>query len=81
MSMAEFARRERINYSTFAGWMHRAAPMAVGGRIRFAEVKVPATAAPTAKAGNELEVRLADGTILRGGRVADLIALVRGLRA
>jgi len=80
VSMAAFARRERINYTTFAGWMHRAGSVAPSSPIRFAEVKVPTLAAWTAKASNELEVRLADGTILRGGRVADLIALVRGLR-
>jgi hypothetical protein len=28
-----------------------------------------------------LEVRLADGTVLRGSRVADVVALVRALRA
>ncbi len=80
MSMAAFARRERINYTTFAGWMHRAGWVAPSSPIRFAEVKVPTMAASTLKGGSELEVRLADGTVLRGGRVADLIALVRALR-
>jgi hypothetical protein len=79
MSMAAFARRERINYTTFAGWMHRAGSMAPSSAIRFAEV--PTIPAPSAKNGNELEVRLPDGTLLRGGRVADLIALVRALRS
>jgi hypothetical protein len=31
--------------------------------------------------GNALEVRLPDGTVLRGGRVADLVSLVRALRS
>jgi transposase-like protein len=81
MSMAAFARRERINYTTFAGWLHRLGSLAASSPIRFAEVKVPAIAAPSARSGHELEVRLADGTVLRGGRVADLIVLVRGLRS
>lgn len=79
--MAAFARRERINYTTFAGWLHRAGAMAPSSAIRFAEVKVPAIPAPFATSSNELEVRLADGTVLRGGRVADLIAIVRALRS
>ena len=80
MSMAAFARRERINYTTFAGWMHRAGSVAPSSPIRFAEVKVPTVAVATPNAGAELEVRLADGTVVRGGRVSDLIALVRALR-
>lgn len=80
MSMAAFARRERINYTTFAGWVQRSAPMPAGRAIRFAEVKVP-TMAASAETGIELEVRLSDGTVLRGSRVGDLIALVRGLRS
>lgn len=81
MSMAAFARRERVNYTTFAGWMHRAGSVAPSGPIRFAEVNVPRMAVSTPKAGNELEVTLPDGTTLRAGRVADLIALVRALRS
>lgn len=81
MSMAAFARRERINYTTFAGWMHRAGSVTPNSPIRFAEVNVPTIARSTPKAGNELEVRLADGTVVRGGRVADLIAIVRALRS
>ncbi len=81
MSMAAFARRERINYTTFAGWMHRAGSVAPSSPIQFAEVKMPTIAAPSARSGNKLEVCLADGTVLRGGRVADLIALVRALRS
>ena len=80
MSMAAFARRERINYTTFAGWMNRAGTATPSGPIRFAEVKVP-TMGSMPKGGNELEVRLADGTVLRGGCVADLITLVRALRS
>jgi hypothetical protein len=43
--------------------------------VRFAEVALPAR-----RAGG-LEVRLPDGTTVRGERVAELAALVRALRA
>jgi hypothetical protein len=44
------------------------------GAVRFAEVALPASVA------QGMEVRLPDGTILRGGRVGELAALVRALR-
>ncbi len=43
-------------------------------RIAFAQVALPAAAVPG------LEVRLPDGTTLRGGHVGELAALVRALR-
>ncbi len=81
LTMAEFARREVINYTTLAGWMAKAgkAP-AEKSAIQFAEVQLPMRATP-ARPTSELEVRLADGTVLRGGRVADLVSLVRALRS
>lgn len=84
MTMAEFARREGINYSTLAGWMYRKGQNERGvnaGAIEFAQVHLPGASAlcPPAIRG-ELEVRLPDGTQLRAGRVADLVALVRALR-
>ena len=81
MSMAAFARREGINYTTFAGWMQRAGSMAGSGAIRFAEVKVAAMEPARAPAREGMEVRLADGTLLRGHRVSDLVALVKALRS
>jgi len=80
LTMAAFSRREGIEYSTFAGWVLKAArkrPRAK--RARFAEVRlgpVVASAAPAL-----LEVRLADGTIARGAIAAELAALVRALRS
>ena len=81
MTMAGFARRERLNYATFAGWVAKAQRTAVAKRsIQFAELRMP-FAAPGTASGEQLEVRLPDGTVLRGGRVADVVALVRALRA
>jgi len=80
MTMAAFARRERINYATFTGWVAKAQRTSVAKRpIEFAELRMPLVA-PTPVSGDQLEVRLADGTVLRGGRVADVVALVRALR-
>lgn len=85
MTMAEFARREGINYSTMAGWVHRDHPKGAGSTkraIEFAQVQLPMAAMPQFPAFRaELEVRLPDGTVLRGGRVTDLVALVKALRS
>lgn len=76
VTMAAFARRERINYATFAGWVAKGASRAcVKAPIKFADMTLPLAAV------DPLEVRLADGTVLRGSRVSDLVALVRALRA
>jgi transposase-like protein len=80
-TMAAFARRERINYATFAGWVAKAGRTAIAKRpIQFAEVRLPFPAAGAAT-DDRLEVRLPDGTVLRGARVTDVVALVRALRA
>ena len=72
MTMAAFARRERINYATFAGWVAKAQRSSVVKRpFEFAELRMPFVAPPSVS-GDQLEVRLPDGTVLRGGRVAGL---------
>jgi transposase-like protein len=81
VTMAAFARRERIKYATFAGWVAKAGKTAVAKRpIQFAEMRMPFPV-PGAPADDRLEVRFPDGTVLRGTRATELIALVRGLRA
>lgn len=80
-TMAAFARRERIKYATFAGWVAKAQRTTVAKRaMEFAEVQMP-WAALAAPPHDQLEVRLPDGTVVRGRRVADLVALVRALRS
>lgn len=80
LTMAAFARRERINYATFAGWVSKAASQRTApAPIKFSQVALPFAAPATTV--DPLEVRLADGTVLRGSRVCDLAALVRALRA
>ena len=81
LTMAGFARREGLKYSTFAGWVLRSAARG-GGRlapVRFAEVRLP-TPAPSSPAPG-MEVRLVDGTVARGTNALELAALVRALRS
>ena len=81
LTQVAFAEREGIRYSTFCHWVQRAAKdeerMAGASTVNFTEVALP-TARPEASG---LEVRLADGTTLRGGGVEELAALVRALRS
>ena len=80
LTMAAFTRREKVNYSTFAGWVLRS--QGRGGRrrkaVRFAEVRL---AAPWTTPAAALEVRLVDGTTVRGSAAAEVAALVRALRS
>lgn len=85
LTQAEFARREGIIYSSFAAWVQaarrrgrrRPKPSAhLPGRINFIEAAVP-RASPSAP----LEVRLADGTCVRGASALEVAALVRALRS
>ena len=92
LTQSAFARREGIRYSTFCTWAQTerrsgGLPPAPAGRkrrrragaqaVRFAEVRL--SGLPASLPG--LEVRLPDGTLLRGGNAMELAALVRALRA
>lgn len=82
LTMAAFARRESLAYSTFAGWVWKSDRRGGEGRrapVRFAEVRLPMALTPASAPG--LEVRLLDGTIARGANAAELVALVRALRS
>jgi len=80
LTMAGFARREKLKYATFAGWVAKAQrSAAIAGAIKFAEVRLPF--ASSRPGGDQLEVQLPDGTVLRGCRVAEVAALVRALKA
>jgi transposase-like protein len=80
LTMAEFARREKLNYATFAGWVAKAdKPTSTKNQLRFAEVRLP-FAPPSLPATDQLEVRLPDGTVVRGSAPAEVAALVRALR-
>lgn len=83
LTRTAFARREGINYTTLCNWVQREGK--TGGHahapasVRFAEVALPPASA--ASGARSLEVRLPDGTTVRGERVEQLTALVRALRA
>ncbi len=82
MTMAAFARRESIKYATLAGWIFRATRSSPAPRpIEFAQVQLPGPSVVGASRAAALEVRLPDGILVRGGRVADLAALIRALRS
>lgn len=81
LTQAAFARREGVRYPTFASWVQQARQ--AGGqmpscapKVRLAEVAVPAALSAPA-----VEVRLADGTLVRGASARDVAAVVRALRA
>ena len=66
-----------LNYPTFAHWVTKAPSPAAGkGPIKFTELRLPL---PSVE--ERLEVRLPDGTVLSGGRVADVVALALALRS
>ena len=80
LTQAAFARREGVRYPTFASWVQQA--RRTGGRmpasapkVRFAEVQMPTTRSVPA-----VEVRLTDGTVVRGANAAEVAAVVRALR-
>lgn len=81
LTMAAFARREGVKYPTFAAWVAKGQQQLVKAKppIQFAEMRLPLAAA--SEPGHAMEVRLPDGTVLRGSRVSDVLALVRGLRS
>ena len=64
MTQAAFAQREGINYTTFCSWVqqrHREGRAKAAAKVRFSEMQVPVT-----RAVPEVEVRLTDGTVIRG---------------
>lgn len=81
LTQAAFARREGVRYSTFASWVQEERKGSSGSAakrpaaVRFAEVRWPGAVRMV------LEVRLADGTVLRGDSASELAALARALRA
>ena len=77
LSMASFAAREHLTYTTFAGWVQRSRRERKARRsqpVSLAQVQLPAVRPAV------LEVQLTDGTVLRGGSAAALAALVKVLR-
>jgi transposase-like protein len=87
LTQAEFARREGVRYPTFASWVQQAratsgARKPATAKARFAEACLPAQVQwPTSVAALTLEVRLTDGTVVRGASASEVVTLVRALRA
>jgi hypothetical protein len=86
LTQAAFARREGLRNSTFAYWVLQSAKAEAAAAkrpIEFAQLRLPvAPPVPSIMAEPaHLEVRLPDGTLLRGDDANDLALLVRALRA
>lgn len=82
LTQAAFARREGLRNSTFAYWVLQMSKAEAEGPkrpIEFAQLRLPVP--PTTAEPARLEVRLPDGTVLRGDNANDLAVLVRALRA
>jgi len=71
---------EGLKYATFAGWVAKASRL-VPRNTRSVCGGAGAVRSAPAVPSAPLEVRLADGTSIRGERVAELAALVRALRS
>jgi transposase-like protein len=84
LTQAALARREGLRYPTFAGWVQtlRTPAASAAPAVRFAELRLPSLASAPMSETNvaALEVRLPDGTSVRGGEVAAVAALVQALR-
>ena len=79
MTQAGFARRAGINYTTFCGWAQAEAKQQ-SQPVKFAQLRLPAAVPVAPLEPTELEVRLSDGTSVRGNKAEELAALVRALR-
>lgn len=82
LTQAQFAAREGLRYSTFAHWVQKALKTAArsGGQqhaVQFAQVQLPSSALLKPAS---LEVRLPDGTVIRGERAEEIAKLLKALR-
>jgi transposase-like protein len=76
-TLAAFARRAGVNYSTFAGWVYKQRAGANRKEaVRFAQLQLPAPNVGPA----DLSVTLPDGVVVRGIDSQAVAALVRALR-
>lgn len=80
LTQAQFAAREGLRYSTFAHWVQKSLKAAARSgaqqhAVQFAQVQLPASLHTSS-----LEVRLPDGTVVRGERAEEIARLLKALR-
>ena len=73
MTQKAFAEREGVKYTTFVSWVQDCRRRQAPAKVGFKELTVPQTAMP-------LEVRLPDGTVIRGGNASDIAQLLQLVR-
>ena len=71
-----FARREGIKYTTFVSWVQAAKKRRAQGPVKFTQVTLPSPL----RTESVLEVRLPDGSIVRGADAVQVGELIRLLR-
>ena len=81
LTQGQFARREGIKYHTFVWWLRQRRERAARRQqeeqpVRFQEYALEAGAGKS----TPLEVRLPDGTALRGDDAGALVVLIKALR-
>jgi hypothetical protein len=74
LSMAAYARREKLCYPTFAAWVKKSRSAPLVPRMTFARVELPGRPAAPG-----LSATLPNGVVLSGGDPMALAALVREL--
>ncbi len=85
LTRMEFARRAGVKYTTLYNWVQHAEPQTPAVAVQAGHtrgkplVNFTEVALPVGTAGG-WEVRLADGTVIRGAGREDLAALVGALR-
>jgi transposase-like protein len=82
LTQQAYAKQEGINYTTFVGWLARRRRERTGegsGNLDYPEMKEVSLAGFSREDRTtfEVEVALPDGTVVRGGQVDQVAALVR----
>lgn len=76
LTQKAFAKKEGVKYPTFVSWVQEHRRRSSTPKVGFAELTLPRAVAGVAP----LEVRLADGTIIRGSQAEEVARLLKLIR-